>query len=126
MLIQRLIVGLTGFTALVHLYLAIGSFGDSGSQTLAIIFLLNFIGYIFLLGVLFLVASSVRAHTLLGISLMVYAFVTILAYGLVNYQGSFSDLISPLGIITKIAELALIILIFIDIRSYEGTEILEN
>ena len=90
-------------TALIHLFLA-----TLGPATFTVLFLLNGIGYIVLTVCLFLPRFA-RHRRLIHWLFIAYTATTILAYFVIGQ-------ISTLGLVTKLIEVLLIILLFLDNR----------
>lgn len=108
--VQIGIIAATLVTALIHLGLAPALLGDPAYQMLGVLFIFNGLGYLTLLAAYFLPQPFFRRwHALIRWALMGLAAVTIIGWAIMN--GDFSD---PLGVAAKIAELALIILLFLD------------
>lgn len=103
--LRILIAVLTIITAAIHLSLGIGNLSD----TLGILFILNGIGYLALLAAFWFDIPKGRAG-LVRMLLMAFAAVTIVAYFVVN--GSYS-LQNPIGLITKLDELLLIVVLYL-------------
>ena len=98
------IIGLTIATALIHLVLSGGS---------NVLFILNGIGFLGLLGLIYLPLSFMDGKRAMAKwALAGFALITIIAYFIINPE-RFS---SPLGLITKVIELALLILLVKDNR----------
>ncbi len=93
-------------TAFIHLALAFTS-----PTTFKILFTLNGLGYI-TLTVLYFLPQLARYHGVVRWLFIVFAAITILGYFALNL-GS----LSTLGIITKLIEVILIVLLFLDKRS---------
>lgn len=107
--LRILIALLTIVTAAIHLSLGIRNLSD----TFGILFILNGIGYLALLAAFWLDIPKGRAG-LVRMLLMAFAAVTIVAYFVVN--GSYS-LQNALGLITKLDELLLIVVLYLYGRS---------
>lgn len=93
-------------TALIHLWLAITSPG-----TFKILFTLNCLGYL-TLTVLYFLPALARYHSVVRWLFIAFAAITILGYFALNGVN-----ISTLGIITKLIEVILIVLLLLDKRS---------
>lgn len=101
--LQIAIILLTLATAIIHLALGI-SFGDT-------LFILNGIGFLGLLAVLYL--PQFRSYqNYARWALMAFAAVTVLAWVVITGF----DLSSTLGVITKLIEIALIVCLFLEGR----------
>lgn len=101
--LQIAIILLTLATAIIHLALGI-SFGDT-------LFILNGIGFLGLLAVLYL--PQLRSYqNYARWALMAFAAVTVLAWVVITGF----DLSSTLGVITKLIEIALIVCLFLEGR----------
>ena len=104
--LQYGIIALTVITALIHLFRALNAQGMF--QTL---FYLNFLGYIVLLVALYL-PQLVQWRTLLRWALIAFTAVTILAY---FYFAGLRP--NPVGLIDKLIEVVLIVLLFMEGRA---------
>jgi hypothetical protein len=93
-------------TAFIHLYLALTSPG-----TFKILFTLNGLGYL-TLTVLYFLPALARYHGVIRWLFIAFAAITILGYFALNGVH-----ISTLGIITKLIEVILIVLLFLDKQS---------
>lgn len=103
--LQWVIIALTLATAVVHLFLGI-QFGD-------MLMLMNSLGYLGLLVGYFLMLPGIKLkRDWIRWAYVAYAAVTIVAY--FASQGLVEGLQSPLGIVTKIVELVLIVLLLRD------------
>jgi hypothetical protein len=112
--LQIAIIVLTLATAFIHLFLGF-SFLGSGPSLLPILFLLNGIGYLGLLGLLYLPISAAAPYrNIARWALMVFAAVTIVAFLLVGLQGA-----GTLAYSTKIIEVVLIVLLFMEGRQVQ-------
>lgn len=102
-LLQGGVVVLTVLTAAIHIWLSLG-FLDSGG----LIFLLNGLGYLALL-FLFSVpmASLTPSRAAVRWVLIAYTAVTVIAWLLIGTR-------SPLAYVDKVAEVALIVLLWLD------------
>ena len=102
--LQILIILVTLFTAAVHLYL--------GQLWLDPMFILNGLGYLGLLGALFLPIPIIKEYRSVWRWLLAgFAALTIVLYFVVNGLG-----ITTLGMATKVAEVVLIVLLVLDSR----------
>jgi hypothetical protein len=100
----------TLITALMHLGLSILLLSGSEYQTLGVLFILNGLGYLALLAAYFLPQPVFKRYRGLTRWLLAgFAAVTIIAWFVMN--GDFSD---PASLITKAAELILIVLLLLD------------
>lgn len=110
--IRWLIIILTLITAAIHLFLGITGLG-SPMGTLAVLFILNGLGYLVLLGALMMTTSPLGlSRSLIGYVLMGYAALTLILYFVMNgfhFGGA--------AIVAKLDELLLIIALFIYIPS---------
>ena len=104
--IQIGIIVLTLATALIHL-IALGiSFGD-------VLFILNGLGYLGLLAAIFLPLDFLDDYrSYARWALLVYTAITIVAYFVVNPN----PWTSTFGLVTKVIEVVLIVLLFLDSR----------
>lgn len=104
-----LILGL--FTALVHLILLNVLLVSAGGG-ISVPFILNGLGYFAFLWVFFRRPSFlIGRRTLLHLAFMGYTAVTIAAWFLVG------DLSNPIGVITKLAEALLIVVLYLNLRA---------
>jgi ABC-type uncharacterized transport system permease subunit len=100
------IIILTLITAIIHLVPLGIAFGD-------VLFILNGLGYLGLLGAIFLPLDFLDGYrSYAKWALLVYAIITIVAYFVVNPEAWSS----PFGLITKAVEVVLVILLFMDSR----------
>jgi hypothetical protein len=97
------VIVLTLFTALIHLVVL-------NLDGLEILFLLNGLGYLGLLGAL-LFNIPAGQQRLVHYAFMAYAAVTIVAWAIMN--GDFTD---PIGVSTKTVEVLLIIFLWLDLQ----------
>lgn len=102
--IQIGIVALTLITALIHLAL-----GFPFNEPFGILFLLNGLGYIALVAALYVLPQFAGRRTLVRWALMAYTGVTIVLWLVMN--GDFTNLV---GVLTKVVELALIVLLYLE------------
>lgn len=104
---------LTMITAVIHLFLGInGGLSLDPSDGLNILFVLNGVGYIYLLVAVFWRPNFLKdQNPLLRRVFIAYVGLTIVLYFVVNIPqyGLVSTLTSPLGIFTKIVEVLLLI-----------------
>lgn len=97
-------------TALIHLGLVPVLLNDPVYRMIAVIFLLNGLGYLALLAAYLLPQPVFQKYRNLTRWLLIaYAVITILGWLVINRD--FSD---PLGVGSKVAEVILIILLFLD------------
>lgn len=96
-------------TAAIHLFLGVGMIGK---DSLGPIFLLNALGYLVLLAALWLDIPKGQSRLVHWV-FMAFAAVTIIAYFVVNGGYSFSN---PIGLITKLDELLLIVALYLHLR----------
>lgn len=102
---------LTLATAAIHFWMA-SKFPDMRT-----IFTLNGIGYLGLLGLLFLPLSFLaRYRNLARWALIAYTAVTIVAFFYVTFSSGWSVWDDPIGLATKALEVVLIVLLFMDTR----------
>jgi hypothetical protein len=101
------IIALTVATAAIHLILAF-AFPNPMFTTM---FVLNGLGYLLLLAAYFLPQFD-RDHNLVRWLLIAFASVTVIGYFVFN-AGNFMN---PVGLIDKVIEVALIVLLFLDGR----------
>jgi hypothetical protein len=105
--IQWGIVAATAVTALIHLFLGFQFISD----VLGVVFILNGLGYLVLVVGLYFVPQLAAQRSLLRWVLLGYTAVTFVLYFVFNGADSFSSL--P-GLITKVVELALMALLWLD------------
>ena len=102
--LQLGIIALGIATGLIHLF----ALGIPSGETL---FILNGLGYLALVAAVYLPLRFLAGYrTLARWLLMGYAALTLVLYFVMNWP----DVWNPLGIITKLIELALIILLWVD------------
>ncbi|MBK8904262.1 MAG: hypothetical protein IPM53_23990 [Anaerolineaceae bacterium] len=99
---QKAIAALTVATALIHIVLGIMSEG-----TFMIIFILNGLGYLALLAGLYFLPQFAAQRSLVRWALLAFTAVTFVLYFVFNWP----DIWSPMGIVDKVIELLLIILL---------------
>ena len=104
---QIVIVALTVITALLHLVLGLGMLGD----TLGILFILNFVGYIVLVAALYFVPQLADRRSLIRYALIAFTAVTVLAW--VFMEG----IRGPVAYVDKVIEVVLIVLLFQESRA---------
>ncbi len=103
-IVQALIVLFALFTAAVHLYLGVIYYDN--------LFVLNGLGYLGLLGALFLPIPIIRDLRIVWRWLLVgYTALTIALYFVINQLS-----VDELGLVTKAAEFLLIVLLILDSR----------
>jgi hypothetical protein len=104
----NIITLLTIFTAVVHLFLGInGGLSLDPSDGLNILFVLNGMGYLYLLIAVFWTPNFLKEQNpLLRRIFIVYVLMTIILYFIVN---GVNGLTSPLGMFTKAVEVLLLI-----------------
>lgn len=99
---QKGIVGLTVVTAVIHIVLGIVSGG-----TFLILFLLNGIGYLALLAALYFLPQMAGQRSMVRWAFLAFTAVTFVLYFVFNWP----DIWSPMGIVDKLIELVLIVLL---------------
>ena len=99
------IVGLTVITAVIHLYLGITS-----DMPFLALFILNGIAYLVLVAALYFMKPFAANRNLIRYALMALAAVTFVLYFAFNWP----DVWGPVGLIDKVVELLLIILLWMD------------
>ena len=102
---QYAIIALTIITAIIHFALGFGS-----DAPFNILFLLNGIGYIVLVVALYFVPQLADKRSLVRYALLLFTAVTFILYFVFNWP----DVVSPMGLLDKAVELALIILLWMD------------
>lgn len=102
---QKTIAGLTIATALIHIVL-----GALAGGTFLILFLLNGLGYLALLAGLYFLPQLAGQRALIRWVFLAFTAVTIILYFVFNW----SDIWSPMGIVDKIIELVLLVLLWQD------------
>lgn len=103
---QLAILGLTIATALIHLVLGIGSGGTFG-----ILFILNAVGYLVLVAALYWTPAALRdRRSLIRWLLLAFTALTFILYFVFNWPNIFG----PLGLVDKVVELLLIILLWLE------------
>lgn len=100
-----IIVALTVVTAVIHLVLGIGLLGGVNP-----LFILNGIGYLVLIVALYFIPQLAGQRTLIRWVLLGYTAVTFILYFVFNWP----DIWGPAGIIDKIVELILIVMLWLD------------
>lgn len=107
--LQYGIVILTVITAAIHLF--------HGIQTLSagfgMLFVLNGIGYVVLIVALYFIPQLAAQRSLIRWLLLAYTAVTFVLYFVFNWP----DIWEPVGIVDKVVELILIVLLFLDRKS---------
>jgi hypothetical protein len=99
------IVGLTLATAVIHLLLGLGVIGDPFP-----LFILNALGYLVLLVALYFIPQLAGKRALVRWLLLAYTALTFILYFAFNWP----DIWGPLGLIDKLIELILIVLLWLD------------
>jgi len=102
---RYLIIILTVATGLIHLVLL--GFLFDGPQWL---FILNGLGYLALIAALYFLPQFAGMRSLIRWVLIAYAAITVIAYFVMNWPNVWN----PLGVITKVIEIVLIILLLMD------------
>lgn len=110
--LQWIIVLLTLATALIHIFLGVSSWGTN--TMMGAIFILDGVGYIVIVSLLYFSGRVGRGRTTMRWILIAYAFLTVVLYFVFNGAGAFSNI---LGLITKGIEVLLIVLLLVDRRS---------
>jgi hypothetical protein len=112
--LRSLIVVLDVATALVHFWLFYGGLMHSGGlSVIQVLFLLNGLGYLTLLGAFFLtLASREQVRNLVHYLLMVFAASTIIAWVIIT-RGRF---LITLSIFDKVTEILLILTVWLHLR----------
>jgi hypothetical protein len=101
---QKAIVGLSVATAVIHLIMAILSRDDT---MFLVLFLLNGIGYLVLIAALYFLPQTAGQRSTVRWVLLAYTAVTFVLYFVFNWP----DIWGPVGIVDKVVELILIILL---------------
>ena len=99
---QKAITGLVVATALIHIVLGFMSEGS-----FMIIFILNGLGYLALLAALYFLPQMAGQRSMVRWALLAFTAVTFVLYFVVNWP----DIWGPMGIVDKLIELVLIILL---------------
>jgi predicted flap endonuclease-1-like 5' DNA nuclease len=107
--LQWIIILLAFATALIHIFLGVSSWGTN--STMGAIFVLDGIGYIVIVSLLYFSGRTGRGRSTMRWILIAYTLLTIILYFVFNGSTAFS---SPLGLITKAIEAILIILLLLD------------
>lgn len=110
--LQWIIVLLTLATAIIHIFLGVSSW--STNTTMGALFVLDGIGYIGILALLYFSGRVGRGRSTMRWILIAYTLLTIILYFVFNGSDAFS---SPFGLITKGIEAVLIVLLLLDRRS---------
>jgi hypothetical protein len=111
------IIALTLITAIVHLALAVMDFMSGNAGGLSYAFISNGIGYIALLAALFADVPYFRDHRDVAHWLMIaFAGATLIGFFVVN-ASHLPDALGPAAIISKLAEVLLIIATFLHLRA---------
>jgi hypothetical protein len=103
---QYAIVGLALATAVIHLLLGFGS----EELFFQITFILNGVGYIVLAVALYFVPQLAAQRSLIRYALLAFTAVTFILYFAFNWP----EIWSPMGLVDKAIELALIVLLWLD------------
>lgn len=107
--LQWVIVLLTLATALIHIYLGATTWGNN--STMGALFVLDGIGYIVILALLYFSGRTGHGRSTMRWILILYTLLTLILYFVFNGSNAFSN---TLGLITKAIEAVLIILLFLD------------
>ena len=110
------VIGLTSFTALVHLFLGLTNVNVAAMQTLGILWLLNGAGYLVLLGGFMGMTPVLKDNKALAhYALMGFAALTIVAYVVLSgiLRG---EPLGVLGPVYKLAEVLLIVATYLHLR----------
>jgi len=99
------IIGLTIATAIIHLIVGVINFPNGG-----ILFVLNGIGYAALIAGLYFVPQLADRRSMVRWVLIGFTAVTFILYFVFNWP----DIWSPMGILDKIIELVLIVLLWME------------
>ena len=99
------LIGLTVATAIIHLFIGVTNLPNGG-----VLFVLNGIGYLALVAGLYFVPQLAGQRSMVRWVLIGFAALTIILYFVINDD----PLGSILGLITKVIELVLIVLLWID------------
>ena len=107
--LRTLIVVFTLITAVIHLVLGFGSLGDG---FFGVLFILNTVGYLALLVALLRPLAFLQGQEkLVHYGFMAFAAVTIIAWLVMN-----GDFTNPIGLVTKIDELLLIVVLWLHLQ----------
>lgn len=107
--LQWIIVLLTLATALIHIFLGVSSWGTN--TTMGAMFVLDGIGYIVIVSLLYFSGRVGRGRSTMRWILIAYTLLTIILYFVFNGSDAFG---STLGLITKGIEALLIVLLLLD------------
>ncbi|MAU00424.1 MAG: hypothetical protein CL608_25050 [Anaerolineaceae bacterium] len=99
---QKAITGLVVATALIHIVLGFMSEGS-----FMIIFILNGLGYLALVAALYFLPQMAGQRSMVRWALLAFTAVTFVLYFVFNWP----DIWSPMGIVDKLIELVLIVLL---------------
>ena len=102
---QKAVAGLTVATAVIHIILA---FLNSGDTMFLVLFLLNGIGYLALLAALYFLPQMTSQRAMVRWALLAFTAITFILYFVFNWP----NIWSPIGIVDKLIELALIVLLW--------------
>ena len=106
---QWIAVGLIVATALIHLVLALAF----GFDTFSVVFILNGLGYLALGAALYLLPQFAGQRSTIRWILIGFTAVTIIGYFAANWP----DIWGPIGVVDKIIEIVLIVLLFQETRA---------
>ena len=104
---QKTITGLAIATGIIHLILAILSRGDS---LFLILFLLNGLGFIALVAALYFMPQMADQRGMVRWALLGFTAVTFVLYFVFNWP----QVLNPIGVVDKLIELALMVLLWQD------------
>jgi predicted flap endonuclease-1-like 5' DNA nuclease len=107
--LQWIIILLAFATAIIHIFLGVSSWGTN--STMGAMFVLDGIGYIVIVSLLYFSGRTGRGRSTMRWILIAYTLLTLILYFVFNGSESFS---SPLGLATKAIEVVLIILLLLD------------
>lgn len=102
---QRIILGLTAVTAVIHFLL--------GILNSDILFILNGLGYLGLAAGLYFIPQLADYRAMVRWALIGFTVITIILYFVFNASASFS---SPLGLLTKLVEVVLVVMLVQEAR----------
>lgn len=106
---QWIIVLLTFATALIHIFLGVTSWG--ANSTMGAMFVLDGIGYIVIVSLLYFSGRVGRERSTMRWILILYTALTVILYFVINGSTAFSNI---MGLVTKGIEVLLIILLILD------------
>ncbi|WP_420640801.1 hypothetical protein [Candidatus Leptofilum sp.] len=104
---QKGIVGLAVTTAVIHIILALL---NSDDMMFLVLFLLNGLGYLVLIAGLYFLPQLASQRSLVRWGLLAFTAVTFILYFVFNWP----NIWGPIGIVDKLIELALMILLWQD------------